>query len=67
MQARSPHEKAINVTRYANDNQRECNSRFDAEKNSAPESRRQAFSRYQNPIDATGYRYVEVHECHSHY
>ncbi len=52
--------------RYPNDNQRQHNSRFDTEKNATCKSRRQAFSRPQKPIDATGYRYVEVHERHRH-
>lgn len=53
--------------RYPNDNQRQHNRRFDTEKNGTGKSRRQAFSRPQKPIDATGYRYVEVHERHRHY
>ena len=52
--------------RYPNDNQRQRNCRFDTEKNDTCESCRQAFSRPQNPLDAKGYRYVEVHERHRH-
>jgi hypothetical protein len=52
------------AARYPNDNQRQRNCRFDTEKNDTCESRCQAFSRRQNPIEAMGYRYVEVHERH---
>jgi hypothetical protein len=55
------------AARYPNDNQRQRNCRFDTEKNTTCKSRRQAFSWPQKSIEATGYRYVEVHERHRHY